>query len=78
MAQISKKSDAFTLRAAENMDSMNISKTTNSLAAKIRGANPNTQKRVANLSSDDEDDRVRESEGSQDEDYPMHRPSEIE
>ena len=57
---------------------MNISKTTNSLAVKIRGANQIAQKRVANLSSDEEDDRVRESEGSEDEDYPMHRPSEIE
>jgi hypothetical protein len=78
MAQMSKKSEAYTLRATENMESMNISKTTNSLAVKIRGANPNAQKRVANLSSDDENDRVRESEGSEDEDYPMHRPSEIE
>jgi hypothetical protein len=75
---MSKKSEAYTLRATENMDSMNNSKTTNSLVVKIRGANPNMQKRVANLSSDDEDDRVRESEGSEDEDYPMQRPSEIE
>ena len=32
---------------------------------------------VGNLSSEDEDDRGKESEGSDDEDYPMHRPSKI-
>jgi len=53
---MSKKSEAYTLRATENMESMNISKTTNSLAVKIRGANPNAQNRIANLSSDDEND----------------------
>ena len=79
MAQMSKKSEAYTLRgAAENMDSMNISKTTNSLAVKIRGANANVQETVASLLSDDEDERVRESEESEDEDYPMQRPREIE
>ena len=45
MAQKSKLSEAHTLRAPENLDSMNTSKATNSLAVKIRDAN--AQKKVA-------------------------------
>ena len=39
MAQKSKFSEAHTLRAPENLDSMNTSKATNSMAVKIRDAN---------------------------------------
>jgi hypothetical protein len=38
MAQKSKLSEAHTLRAPENLDSMNTSKATNSMAVKIRDA----------------------------------------
>ena len=45
MAHKSKLSEAHTLRAPENQDSMNTSKATNSMAVKIRDAN--AQKKVA-------------------------------